>query len=81
MTLQQLRLQRDLSQKDAAKILSIRNGYLCMIESGDRKPSDELKEKMARLYRCSIEDIFLGIKSTKRLREDRKNANTNKISI
>ncbi len=66
-TLQELRRDKNLTQEQASKILAITKEYLSMLENGDRNPSDNLKEKMAKLYNCSIADIFLSINSTKRL--------------
>lgn len=71
-TLQELRQDKELSQEQTAKILTITKEYLSMLENGDRNPSDSLKEKMAKLYNCSIADIFLAISSTKRLKIKRE---------
>lgn len=67
-TLQDLRKDKDLTQEQASKILTITKEYLSMLETGDRNPSDSLKVKMAKLYNCEIGDIFLAINSTKRLK-------------
>lgn len=67
-TLQQLRLDKGLTQDQASKIFGITKEYLSMLETADRNPSDSLKEKMAKLYECEIADIFLAINSTKRLK-------------
>ncbi len=64
-TLQELRKNKNLTQEQVAKILSIRKEYLSMLENGTRNPSDTLKEKMSKLYGCTISDIFLAINSTK----------------
>lgn len=74
--LQDLRNKRNLTQEQASKILGIRKEYLSMIENGERNPSDELKEKMTKLYECGIADIFLALSSTKRL----KKAKTKEVS-
>lgn len=74
--LQDLRNKRNLTQEQASKILGIRKEYLSMIENGERNPSDELKEKMTKLYECGIADIFLALNSTKRL----KKAKTKELS-
>lgn len=66
-TLKDLRENKKLTQEQASKILRITKEYLSMLENGSRNPSDALKEKMAKLYECSIADIFLTINSTKRL--------------
>lgn len=73
-TLQELRKDKKLTQEQTAKILTITKEYLSMLENGDRNPSDSLKEKMARLYDCSIADIFLAINSTKCLNSKKKEA-------
>jgi putative transcriptional regulator len=74
-TLQELRKDKNLTQEQTAKLLTITKEYLSMLENGDRNPSDSLKEKMSKLYNCSISDIFLAISSTKRLKN--KNMPTN----
>ena len=68
-TLQELRKDKLLTQEQASRLLSITKEYLSMLENGDRNPSDNLKEKMAKLYNCSIADIFLAINSTKCLKQ------------
>lgn len=68
-TLQELRKDKLLTQEQASRLLSITKEYLSMLENGDRNPSDNLKEKMAKLYNCSIADIFLAISSTKCLKQ------------
>lgn len=73
-TLQELRNNRKLNQEQASKLLTITKEYLSMLENGDRNPSDNLKEKMARLYNCDIADIFLAVNSTKRLKAKAKEA-------
>ena len=70
-TLQDLRKDKKLTQEQTSKILIITKEYLSMLENGDRNPSDSLKEKMAKLYNCSIADIFLAINSTKRLKKEK----------
>lgn len=67
--LQELRKKRNLTQEQSSKILGITKEYLSMLETGDRNPSDALKTKMAKLYECTITDIFLAINSTKRLKK------------
>jgi len=50
----QMRENRGLTQQQASAI-----------EGGRRKPGDNLKVKMSKLYQVSIEEIFLSIKETK----------------
>lgn len=71
-TLQDLRKEKNLTQEQSSKILSITKEYLSMLENGDRNPSDNLKEKMSKLYNCDIADIFLAINSTKCLKRKNK---------
>lgn len=67
-TLKDLRKDKNLTQENSSRILLITKEYLSMLENGSRNPSDTLKKKMAKLYECSIADIFLAINSTKRLK-------------
>lgn len=70
MNLKDLRKKKKLTQAQASKILEITSQYLSLIETGDRNPSDRVKDRMCNLYNCSINDIFLAIKSTKRQKND-----------
>ena len=50
--------------------------YISMIENGSRNPSDKMKNELAKIYKCSIIDIFLSIETTKCLiKRGEKNAN------
>ncbi len=71
-SLQDLRMERNLTQEQASKILAINKIYLSMLENGNRNPSDSLKQKMSKLYNCDISDIFLAINSTKRLKRKKR---------
>lgn len=71
-TLQQLRIDKSLTQEQASKLLGITKEYLSMLENGDRNPSDNLKIKMCKLYNCEIADIFLAINSTKCLKRKKE---------
>lgn len=64
-TLKTLREDNGLTQKQVAKKLDTTITYISLIENGSRNPSDKMKEKMAKLYGCSIVDIFLAIRLTK----------------
>ncbi len=63
--LKKLREEANLTQEQASKILDITKEYLSMLENGTRNPSDILKEKMSKLYKVEISDIFLAVKETK----------------
>ncbi len=63
--LQQLREKNGYTQKQVAELTEVAVNYIYMLEKGMRNPSDSLKEKLSRLYKCSIEEIFLAIKLTK----------------
>ena len=63
--LQQLREKNGYTQKQVAELTEVAVNYIYMLEKGMRNPSDSLKEKLSRLYKCSIEEIFSAIKLTK----------------
>lgn len=71
-TLKELRISKGLTQEQASKLLDINKNYLSMVENKLRNPSDRLKEKMSKLYKVEIVDIFLAINSTKRLNQERR---------
>lgn len=52
-----LRVKAGYKTKEAAKLLGIKQCTLYKIESGQRKPSNDLKIKMALLYKCKIENL------------------------
>ena len=66
-TLKELREKNNLTQKEVAEKLGINKNYISMIENGTRNPSDKMKNELAKIYKCSIVDIFLSIQTTKRL--------------
>lgn len=63
--LKKLREDNGLTQKEVAKELDTTITYISLIENGNRNPSDKIKEKLAKLYKVTINDIFLAIKLTK----------------
>lgn len=65
MDLKQLRENRGFTQKEVAKLLDTSIQYLSALENGKKNPSDKYKEKLAKLYKCSVVDIFLAVNSTK----------------
>ena len=54
-----LRIKQSLSQDEAAERLGISRGYISQIETMDIRISDELKSKMAKLYKCNVKDLGL----------------------
>lgn len=64
-TLKELREKNKMTQKEVAKELKVNKNYISMLENGTRNPSDKMKEYLAKLYKCSIVDIFLSIQTTK----------------
>lgn len=54
----QMRKNIGVQQKEAAQKLRIAQNTLCQYETGARKVPVALLPKLARLYGCSIEDLF-----------------------
>lgn len=71
-TLKELREERNMTQEQVAKATNKTTRYISMIEQGLRRPSDTLKEELAKLYKVSIAQIFLAIKTTKSCAEEVK---------
>lgn len=61
-----LRIDKGLSQKDAAKAIGISQQMLSYLEHGYRTGSDTTKMKVAKFYGESVEAIFFNSKITKR---------------
>lgn len=48
------------TQASVAKDLGIGISSLCMYETGERIPRDEVKEKIAKYYGCTVGTLFFG---------------------
>lgn len=70
-TLKQLREKNELTQKEVSEKLGVNKNYISMIENGSRNPSDKMKNELAKIYKCSVVDIFLSIQATKCLMKGR----------
>ncbi len=66
-TLKELREKNNLTQKEVSERLGVNKNYISMIENGTRNPSDKMKNELAKIYKCTVIDIFLSIQATKRL--------------
>ena len=64
-TLKELREKARMTQKEVATVANIKVNYLSMLENGHRNPSDNLKKKLASIYKCNVADIFLALETTK----------------
>jgi len=53
-----LRAERDWSQAQLAEALGVSRQTINAIETGKYDPSLPLAFKMAKLFKCSIEDVF-----------------------
>lgn len=62
--LKELRLKAGYTQNQVAKKTDTTKTYISLLENGQRNPSDKMKKKLALLYNCTIEDIFLAIQLT-----------------
>ena len=57
--LKEVRLERELTQKELADLLQITPSYLNKIENGKRLPNVLLAVRLASILDCKVEDIFL----------------------
>lgn len=60
LRLKELREQRGLTQKEAASLLGVTRATVSAYECNSKSPSIEMLEKMAILYRTSV-DFILGL--------------------
>lgn len=58
MNFRQFRLSNNLTQKQVAHDMNVQRTTVSMWESGKSKPRAELLPKLARLFKCSIEELL-----------------------
>jgi len=59
ITLKAMRVNRGLSQKEAAKMIGVAPSTLSFWENGKSSPSMKHFKSVCLAYRCRAEDIFL----------------------
>jgi transcriptional regulator with XRE-family HTH domain len=52
------RLSLNLTQEDVAKLLNVSRTTVSMWETGESMPRAETLPELAKLYKCSIDDLF-----------------------
>ena len=62
--LKEYRMQAGLTQLELANMIEVTPRYIAFLESGDRKPSLETAEKIANVFKTTVDDIFLSKKCT-----------------
>lgn len=68
--LKKLREEKDLKQKDIAKILGVTDRAVGHYESGARRPSQDILEKLADFFNVSV-DYLLGRTDVRNLEENK----------
>lgn len=64
-TLKELREENNLTQEEVFKKLGVNKNFISMIENGTRNSSDKMKNELAKIYKCTVADIFLSLQTTK----------------
>lgn len=57
--LEEIRKQRGMTQEELADLLTVSRQTINALENGRYNPSIELAFKLARYFKCGIEDIFI----------------------
>ena len=60
MTLRDIRKEAGLRQEDVAKKLDVDQSTVSFWESGRCNPSRKYHKKLAKLYGCTVEELFEG---------------------
>lgn len=58
MTLRERRMMAGLRQTDVAKKMNVDQAAVSKWENGETKPSRKYHKKLAKLYKCSVEELF-----------------------
>lgn len=58
MTFKERRVAAGLRQVDVAKKMNVDQAAVSLWETGKTTPSRKYRKKLAKLYRCSVEDLF-----------------------
>ena len=56
--LKKLRKNKNVSVDEMSKALNISRSAICMYESGNRIPRDEVKIKIAQYFNTTVDEIF-----------------------
>lgn len=57
-TLKDLRLERNLTQRELAEEMQVTESLISMYESGQRTPSLKMAMKLSRFFEVALDDIF-----------------------
>ena len=63
MTLKELRLKAGLRQVDVAKKLRVDQAAVSKWESGENTPLKKHREKLAKIYGCTMDELLSDTKS------------------
>ena len=67
-----IRTSRGISQKELAENLDISTNYLCLVETGNRNPSEDLISKIATYFEISKEALSFICTSTPKELDEKK---------
>ena len=56
--LKNLRLNNGLSQTELGNILGLKKNTICQYETGKRRPSIPILQKLAAYFNCTIDDLI-----------------------
>jgi len=59
-----LRLRAGIDIEEATNLLQISKSMIYKIEQGYKNPSDKLKQKMIKIYGCSVQEVFSALNIT-----------------
>jgi transcriptional regulator with XRE-family HTH domain len=63
-SLKQMREAKGLTQEQVAKLTDTTITFISLLENKKRNASDEMKEKLAKIYNCEVTDIYLALRLT-----------------
>ena len=70
MRLKDLRVNKDISQKEIFIKLNLKQNTYSQYETGKRQPSLEMLPKLAKILDCTIDDVVMALIETKNQAEE-----------
>lgn len=77
MNLKDIRISKDLMQKDIAKISGVSSPYYCLLEKGERVPSMKTAMRIASALNLTLDEFYKALMITTKTKLTEERGETN----